>query len=126
MAISIIIGIVGYGFYIHHYVSIEPFQGEPQDNIDIFRTSPAIDKFYTMYEKYGITIADMSEGQIKYAFVTTDGENRHVTFGIKYFDGKSSDFYHTCYQIEPKERIFLEKNYIEQDCFELTEPYNKQ
>lgn len=118
MGIGIISGIIGYGIYFSYYASIKPFQGEPQDNIDILRTSPDIDKFFSMYEKYNIEITDMSEGRIRYAFVTTDEENRHVTFGIKYFGGEPSDFYHNCSQIEPRQRIFVEENTIEKNCFE--------
>ena len=111
-------GIIGYGIYFSHYASIKPFQGEPQDNIDILRNDPDINKFYTMYEKYEIEIADMTESQIRFAFMTTDEENLRSTFSIKYFGREPSEFYHTCSQIEPRKRIFSEENYIERHCFE--------
>lgn len=118
MGTSMIIGIIVYGVYFSYYAPIEPFQGDPQDNIDILRNNTNIDKFYKMYEKYGIEIVDMTEGQSRFAFMTTDEENKRVTFSIKYFGGDPSEFYHTCSQIEPRQRIFLEENYIELNCFE--------
>ena len=119
MIIMVISGIMCYAVYFGHYSSIRPFQGEAKDNINILRSNPNIDQFYTMYEKYEIYIADMTESQVRFAFIISDEENRHVTFSVKYFDGKPSNFYHACDQVKPRERVFLEENYIKQNCFDF-------
>ncbi len=109
---------ISYVLYYDHYRSIPLFDGKPEDNLDILRQSSDIDKFYNMYENYGIEIGEVSDTRTTYAFVSTD-KNRHITLTAKFFDGKLDQYYYNCSQIEPRERIFLEENTITYDCFDI-------
>ncbi len=116
--IVIVFSGLGYVVYFSTYAGIVPFNGEPENNLEILRQNPDINKFYKTYEKYGITIVDMTESQVEFAFIAQDGENKQVTMRIKYFDGKPMSFSHNCSQVDPRERLFLEENTIEKNCFE--------
>ena len=118
--IIIIIGVIVTGVAVlwhdTNMRSIEPFEGEPEDNIKILRLTPEINEFYIMYEKYGIEVADMTESTVRFAFMSSDGDNRHVSLSVRYYDGEPKKFTHVCSEIEPRSRIFVEYT-IATNCF---------
>lgn len=117
----LLVAITSYIIYYDHYSSVLLFDGNPEYNVNIFRQSNVVDKFYNMYEKYGIEIGEVSDSRIIYAFVSTDNQNRNVTLTAKFFDGKVHQYYYNCSQIEPRQRIFLEEDTITQHCFETNQ-----
>ena len=117
----IIIGMLVIGIavilYDYQMKQVRPFKGNPQNNINILRQTSEINKFYKMYEKYDIEIADMIEEQVRFVFVASDYENRNVNLDVRYYDGKPDATSHHCHEMEPHSKIFSEESIVT-NCFE--------